>query len=459
MSENILFPIFYKLKYEHVVVIGGGKIAFQKILQLIDAQAKVTVISPDIIEEIKKLHDNNKLNFIKKFYDKSDIINSKVVIGATADSKVNEEIYNDANKLNIPVNIVDQPHLCTFYLGSVYTQGDLKIAVSSNGRSPSVAKLVRDAIKKVIPSSTHEIIQSLHKIRTELQTKVDSYQERKSILQTLSKQQFKEKMGFVSIVGAGPGDPELISIKGAKAISTCDVLIYDSLIHPDLLKLASTNAELLFVGKRCGKQSYIQKDIEDLMTYHAQKGKHVVRLKGGDPFMFGRGGEEVQSLIKHQIRFEIIPGISAGLGAAAYTGISLTHRKLSSGTIFITGHNAQSNSVDWKQIVQSNLTVVVYMGIKNAQSISSKLITNGLDRKTPVAIVQHATLPFQKTELCQIKNLHETIISKNIEAPAIIVIGNVVSQFDEVKKYILPPFVYNSQRDKQFGQTQPLHLN
>ncbi len=458
MNENILFPIFYKLKDENVVVVGGGKVAFQKIIQLIDAQANITVIAPDVIEEIIKLQIKNKLKIINKPYEKHDLFNRKVVIGATSDSSVNKEIYNDAKGLNIPVNVVDQPHLCTFYLGSVYTQGDLKVAVSSNGKSPSVAKLVRDAIKKVIPHSTNEIIQSLNKIRAELQNKVDSFQDRKSILKTLSKQQFQQKMGFVSIVGAGPGDPELISIKGAKTISTCDVLIYDSLIHPDLLKLATNDVELIFVGKRCGKQSYIQKDIEDLMITHAQKGKHVVRLKGGDPFMFGRGGEEVQTLTKHHIRFEIIPGISAGLGAAAYSGISLTHRELSSGTIFITGHNAQSNDVDWKQIVQANLTVVVYMGIKNAKSISKKLIQNGLDEKTPVAIIQHATLPFQKEEFCNIIDLHETIISKKIEAPAIIVIGDVVSQYDSVQEYIVPPFVYNSERDQQFGQTQPLNL-
>jgi uroporphyrin-III C-methyltransferase len=224
-------------------------------------------------------------------------------------------------------------------------------------------------IKQLLPKETASIVSELGKIRKSIQLSVDTYSERKQIFESIVENQFSTTCGKVSLVGAGPGDPELISIRGATAISTADVLVYDSLVHPDLLKLAPQNAVLIFVGKRCGKHSTVQEHIEGLIVTQATEGKYVVRLKGGDPFVFGRGGEEAEALAKNNISFEVIPGVSAGLGSAAYSGIPLTHRDYTSGTIFLTGHAAtDENTIDWNAIVKSKMTLVIYMGVKNASA-------------------------------------------------------------------------------------------
>ncbi|MBC8310757.1 MAG: uroporphyrinogen-III C-methyltransferase, partial [Candidatus Marinimicrobia bacterium] len=440
MGENNLLPIFLKLENEPSLVVGGGNIAFQKIQQLLDSKSKITVISPECNQDVSDLIYDGRIQWIQDNYHSKFINFPKVIIGATSNKVVNKSIYEDAQKLGIPVNIVDQPHLCSFYLGAVHSEGDVKVAVSTNGKSPAVAKKIRNMITQLLPKETASIVGELGKIRKSIQSSVDTYSERKQIFDTIVENQFSTANGKVSLVGAGPGDPELISIRGAKAISTADVLVYDSLVHPDLLKLAHPNADLIFVGKRCGKHSTVQEHIEDLMVTHATKGKYVVRLKGGDPFVFGRGGEEAEALAKNKISFEVIPGVSAGLGSAAYSGIPLTHRDYASGTIFLTGHSAtDENAMDWNAIVKSKMTLVIYMGVKNATEISQKLIQNGMNGDMPTAIIQHATLPFQKIYETTLQELSNEIENSEIKAPAIIIIGKVVSLKNKFENYLQSP--------------------
>ncbi|MBT5956604.1 MAG: uroporphyrinogen-III C-methyltransferase [Candidatus Marinimicrobia bacterium] len=453
MGENNLLPIFLKLENEPTLVVGGGNIAFQKIQQLLDAKSIITVVSLECNDDVSQLVRDGRIEWIQEYYHTKFIDSPKVVIGATSNKAVNKAIYDDAQKLGIPVNIVDQPKLCSFYLGSVHSKGDVKVAVSTNGKSPAVAKKIRNMIKQLLPKETASIVSELGKIRKSIQLSVDTYSERKQIFESIVENQFSTTCGKVSLVGAGPGDPELISIRGATAISTADVLVYDSLVHPDLLKLAPQNSVLIFVGKRCGKHSTVQEHIEGLIVTHATEGKYVVRLKGGDPFVFGRGGEEAEALAKNNISFEVIPGISAGLGSAAYSGIPLTHRDYTSGTIFLTGHAAtDENTMDWNAIVKSKMTLVIYMGVKNASDISQKLIQNGMNGDMPTAIIQHATLPFQKIYETTIKKLPTEIENSEINAPAIIIIGEVVSLKNKFANYLQSPTYLKTLESPQFGE-------
>jgi len=455
---NTLLPIFLKLENEPSLVIGGGSVAFQKIKQLLNSKSKITVVSPVCNSDVWELIYKSKIKWIQKCYDLKFIDSPKVIIGATSNKQVNRQIFEDAQKLGIPVNIVDQPELCSFYLGAVHSEGDIKVAVSTNGKSPAVAKKIRNIIKKIIPKETASIVNELGKIRKFLQSSVSTYTERKQIFESIVENQFNQHTGKVSLVGAGPGDPELISIRGAKAISNADVVVYDSLVHPDLLKLAPENTDLIFVGKRCGKHSTVQEHIEDIIVTNSKAGKYVVRLKGGDPFIFGRGGEEAEALAKNNIPFEVIPGVSAGLGSAAYSGIPLTHRDYASGTIFLTGHSAKDeNSIEWGAIVKSEMTLVFYMGMKNAENISLKLIQNGMKEQIPVAIIQHATLPFQKIHISSVKNFPKDIEIEKIIAPSIIIIGEVVALRKKLKYYLQSPVYLHALEDPNFGEIRP-HL-
>jgi uroporphyrin-III C-methyltransferase/precorrin-2 dehydrogenase/sirohydrochlorin ferrochelatase len=453
MGENNLLPIFLKLADESTLVVGGGNIAFQKIQQLLESKSKITVVSPECNQDVSDLIYDGKIQWIQEYYHSKFIDSPKVVIGATSNKAVNKAIYDDAQKLGIPVNIVDQPKLCSFYLGSVHSEGDVKVAVSTNGKSPAVAKKIRNMIKQLLPKETASIVNELGKIRKSIQSSVDTYSERKQIFESIVENQFSKISGKVSLIGAGPGDPELISIRGAKAISNADVLVYDSLVHPDLLKLAHGNTELIFVGKRCGKHSTVQEHIEDIIVTNSKAGKYVVRLKGGDPFVFGRGGEEAEALAKNNISFEVIPGVSAGLGSAAYSGIPLTHRDYASGTIFLTGHaTTDENAMDWNAIVKSKMTLVIYMGVKNASEISQKLIQNGMNGDMPTAIIQHATLPFQKIHETTVQKISKEIEDSEIKAPAIIIIGRVVSLKNKFENYLQSPTYLKTLENPQFGE-------
>ena len=458
MGDNNLLPIFLKLENESTLVVGGGNVAFQKIQQLLDSNSKITVVSPECNSEIMSLINENKIKWIQENYDSKFIDFPKVIIGATSDEQVNKAIYKDAHKLGIPVNIVDQPELCSFYLGAVHSEGDIKVAVSTNGKSPAVAKKIRNMIKQLLPKETVSIVNELGKIRKSIQSSVNTYSERKQIFDSIVENQFPLLHGRVSLVGAGPGDPELISIRGAKAISNAEVLLYDSLIHPDLLKLAPKNALLVFVGKRCGKHSTVQEHIEHIIVSHSNEGKYVVRLKGGDPFIFGRGGEEAEALAKNNIPFEVIPGVSAGLGSAAYAGIPLTHRDYASGTIFLTGHAAKDkNFMDWNAIVKSKMTLVIYMGVKNATELSKRLIQNGMVDDMPVAIIEHATLPFQKIYESTIRELPNEITNSGVKAPAIIIIGQVVTLRGKFENYLQSPTYLNTIENPQFGEIPSIY--
>ena len=436
-NMNNLQPVFMKLEKVPCLVVGGGKIALQKIHHLIDSKAMVTVVSPEISESINSL----PVMAVTRCYQPGDIDGVRLVIVATDNKRVNRQVYLDTQKNGVLVNVVDQPELCTFYMGSVYQDGDLKVAISTNGKCPSFGTFLRDHIKNMSRGLWGKSLNQLALKRENIIRALSKYSDKKEVMGELVKQSFKKirKMekstGKVFLVGAGPGDPELITAKGLRAIQSADVILHDALIHPYLVFEINPLAQKIFVGKREDKHSVSQESIHSIMVEEAAKGKMVVRLKGGDPFMFGRGGEEVLALAESNIPFEVIPGITAGLGAAAGFGIPLTHRDDATSTLFITGHQCRNKvSQDWKILAQLNTTLVFYMGTKRLTEIVMGLVENGKSKDTPIAIVQNATMLIQNISTSTLGSILKDIKHKKPMTPAVIIIGNVVNYHSKIQK-------------------------
>ncbi|MDE3059185.1 MAG: uroporphyrinogen-III C-methyltransferase, partial [Bacteroidota bacterium] len=403
-------------------------------------------------------------------YRRGDAEGFVLVFAAANNPAVHREIFEDAALHRIPVNVADVPDLCSFYLGSVFQNGDLKVAVSTNGKSPTLGKIIRDRIAAEFGKGYPELLDRLGEIRPYVHSAFSEPEKRKEVLEKivddeLSKGLLAEKKGYfqsekteslesqtsnlepassgqkcgkVILVGAGPGDPELISVKGLRAIQSADVIAYDALVSPELLSSASAHCDKIFVGKRSGshyalpQRGFQQEEINKILIARAREGKNVLRLKGGDPFVFGRGGEELQALREEGVDVEIIPGITAGTGIPSSLGIPLTHRGVASSVVFVTGSeiSEKENGVDWGAISAIG-TIVVYMGIKKLLEISEKLLMSGRSPETPAAVIFGGTTP----EQLMVEGTLETIAEKtelvNSDAPGIIIVGEVVKFFAE----------------------------
>ena len=463
---NILYPIFLKLERKPVLVVGGGKVAEQKVKGLLAVNAGITVIAPRSTEWISMLSSENKITLFKRRYSDNDVKGFFLVFAATNNPDIHQKIFYDAAKWNIPVNVVDVPDLCNFYLASLFQNGDLKIAISTNGKSPTLGKIIRDRIAAEFGKGYPELLDTLGEIRPDVHSAFSDPDKRKEVLEKIvddelakakskgviamapwrQKQspQYKEtgdhfarpfgtslamtvNKGKVILVGAGPGDPELISVKGLRAIQHADVIAYDALVSPEFLSAAKQDCEKIFVGKRADGHYAAQEEINAILLSKAKEGKSVVRLKGGDPFIFGRGGEELLALREAGIEIEIIPGITTGTGIASSLGIPLTSRNVSSDVVFVTGNESheKKNKIDWKSIAAID-TIVIYMGVKNLHGISSKLIGAGRSLETPAVVVFSGTT----SEEIIIEGTLETIAADagqlQANGPGIIIIGDVV---------------------------------
>ncbi|HUI30525.1 MAG TPA: siroheme synthase CysG [Candidatus Acidoferrales bacterium] len=463
---NRLYPIFLKVERRPVVVIGGGKVAEQKIKGILEARADITVIAPEVSSWIEELSEDKKIVLHRREYEDGDLEGYSLVIGATDDREVQDRIFNEAQARGIPANIVDVPELCTFYLSSVFQRGDLKIAVSTNGKSPTLGKIIRDKIEGKFSSGYPDLLERLGELRPEVQNAFSDFESRKKVREQIVRSELdrmehekgikKDETGEVTrnlkdpgkvyLVGAGPGDPELITVKGLRVLQQADVVLYDALINADLLAEVPESAEKIFVGKRAGEHCMKQEKINELLICKALAGRRVVRLKGGDPFIFGRGGEELEHLRDAGIEVEIVPGITSGIGIPTSLGIPLTHRKEASSVVFVTGHSAGAGSassredpgtdqkdIDWKNLMHAD-TIVVYMGVKKLGLIVDQLIRNGLPSSRPIAVVFGGTTTGEKVIVGRLKNIEEKIEDMQESLPGLIVVGDVVNFFRNREK-------------------------
>lgn len=448
------YPLFADLTDRHVVVVGGGEVATRKTLALLKAQANVSVVAPTLNDELYALHNEQAIDWQAESYNKKQLNTAFLVIAATDDNTLNQQIFNDAEAQHTLVNVVDNQPLCSFIVPAVIDRSPIQIAITSGGTAPVLARLLRQRLEAELPQHLGKLAvlagRFRHRVKKQLKTLTErrrfwetlfanptlSHQlasnQEKSAETTLIKQLtgHQPKQGEVTLVGAGPGSSDLLTLGGLQAIQAADVVLYDALVSDEVMELVRRDAERIHVGKRAGKHHVIQEKTNDLLVHFAQQGKRVVRLKGGDPFIFGRGGEECQVLVRHGIDFRVIPGVTAAAGATAYAGIPLTHRDYAQSAVFITGHCQARNAIDWQALARSHQTLVIYMGTLRAKVIAQQLQQYGRAADTPIAVISKATTPEQSTFIGQLTELTE--LSENAPRPALIVIGEVVALHKEL---------------------------
>ena len=451
-------PIFFNIKNRHCVVIGGGDVAMRKVTMLLKASAAVTIYSPKICHELQDLVDAQKIKFVQTNFEENQLVGACMVIAATDDEAVNMAVSIAAKAQNIPVNVVDAPDLCTFTMGSIIDRSPVVIAVSSEGNAPVLARYIRAKIETMLPAAYGRIADIAGEFREQVKAKFGTTQARRifweGILQgpvverVLSGQEQAARellqnilndtdatanKGEVFLVGGGPGDPDLLTFRALRLMQQCDVCVYDKLVSPEVMELVRRDAELIFVGKSRDQHTMPQEEINELLAKLALQGKRVLRLKGGDPFIFGRGGEEIETLMKKGIPFQVVPGITAANGVSSYAGIPLTHRDYAQACLFITGHlKAQPNSteltldLDWIAMSRPRQTVVIYMGLVGLKEICEKLIEHGVAATMPVAVVQQGTTQRQRVVTATIADLAEKVEAAGMKPPCLTIIGEVV---------------------------------
>ncbi|VFP82237.1 siroheme synthase CysG [Candidatus Erwinia haradaeae] len=443
-------PLFANLKNKPVLVVGGGRVATRKIELLNRAGAHIQIVAQELCEELIAIHKKNKCEWISTTYQSQQLKRVFLVIAATNNSKLNQRIYKDASSRYLLVNTVDEPQHCSCIFPAIIDRSPIIIGISSSGTAPVLARLLREKIEALLPAHLGLMAKIAGEWRDKVKERFFSLSERRNFWHKAFNGVFSNQVargqlneakltldqqinddinissGEIFLVGAGPGNSDLLTLRALQVMQIADVLLYDSLVSEEVLDLSRRDADRICVGKRANSHSTTQEEINFMLIKLAKQGKRVVRLKGGDPFIFGRGGEELQAAKSAGIPFQVVPGITTALGVSAYTGIPLTHRDYSQGVLFITGHYRAHDSItDWPNLTQSNQTLVIYMGSITAGAIASKLIINGRDLQTPVAIISRGTYPDQKVLIGTLNELE--ILTHKIPTPILLIIGEVVN--------------------------------
>ncbi|MCX7627424.1 MAG: siroheme synthase CysG [Methylophilaceae bacterium] len=447
-----LLPIFIRLEGRRCVVVGGGEIAVRKIRLLRKAGAAVTVISPHLCASLAADLEAGRLDWIQARFDPAHLEDAALAIAATDEPETNRQVSIAAQARNIPVNVVDAPALCSFVMPSIIDRSPLVVAVSSGGAAPVLSRLLRARLETLIPATYGRLAKLAGDFREQVKRRLPDARQRRIFWENVLEGPIAEQMlagredaayralqhaldqsadsqnpGEVYLVGAGPGDPDLLTFRALRLMQKADVVLYDALVSQGVLELVRRDAERIYVGKRRASHTLLQEEINHLLVRLAQEGKRVLRLKGGDPFIFGRGGEEIDTLAEHGIPFQIVPGISAANGVASYAGIPLTHRDYAQSVLFVTGHLRDGSvDLDWHALTRPRQTVVIYMGLTGLDIICRKLIEHGLPPDWPAAVVQQGTTPHQRVITSTLSELAKKVEAAGLKAPTLTLIGEVV---------------------------------
>jgi uroporphyrin-III C-methyltransferase/precorrin-2 dehydrogenase/sirohydrochlorin ferrochelatase len=451
------FPAFFDLKDRPVLVVGGGEAAARRLRLLQKAGARVTVVAPRVGEEIAARIGEGKIAAIRRGFVSGDVNGQAIVFAATGLPAVDERVAEAARAAGVPVNVADHAGLSSFIVPAIVERDPVVIGISTGGAAPVLASRLREAIERLLPARLGRLANFADSFRAAVKATVPNAATRlrfwdrffdgpvadqvlagndcgareKMLTLVNSRAATEPPRGGVAIVGAGPGDPDLLTLRALRLIQRADVVIYDKLVGPGVLDLARRDAERIYVGKSKGDHSKSQDEINALIAGQAQAGRRVVRLKGGDPFIFGRGGEELEYLRRRGISAEVVPGITAALGCAAAAGIPLTHRDHAQAVTFATGQGKDGEpELDWATLAQLKQTLVIYMGVGAAGRIAARLIEHGLDPATPVAVIENGTLPSQKAFYGRLSGLNWLVRQSDISGPALIVIGSVTALAD-----------------------------
>lgn len=450
------FPVFLNLKGRRCLVVGGGEVAANKLQGLLEAEAEAVLVAPEATAEIAALEEQGRISRQAREFIPEDLAGCALVIAATDDEQTNRRVAEAATARNILVNVVDNPQLCGFIMPSVVDRRPVQVAVSTGGASPVLARLLRARLETLIPAAYGRLATLLRDFRERVKARIPQATERRRFWEDIAQGPVAEmvfagqdeaaaraleqaletspategtganKTGEVYLVGGGPGDPDLLTFRALRLMQQADVVLYDRLVAPAIVALTRKEARKIYVGKERDSHTVPQAELNALLVRLAKEGKRVLRLKGGDPFIFGRGGEEIEELAAAGIPFQVAPGITAASGCAAAAGIPLTHRDYAQSCVFVTGHLKDGKlDFNWRTLTQPKQTIAVYMGVKGVDALRRGLLEHGMAAETPAAIVQQGTMPEQKIYAGTVGSLTEIVSRHDINPPSMIIIGEV----------------------------------
>nr|WP_218646780.1 siroheme synthase CysG [Acinetobacter sp. SwsAc6] len=446
-----IFPISLKLQQQPCLIVGGGHIAYRKAVLLAKAGAVVNVVAPAIEANLLEIVEQSQGQYVQAPFSADIRLRQyRLVIAATDHAEVNRHVFEACEAENVLVNSVDDPPYCRFMVPAIIDRSPLVVSIASNGTSPVLSRQIRTQLEASIPHGMGALAEFSGKWRSVVKAKIINPDERRIFWEDLYASPLKEQVfngnlaeadrlieqaliewtkpkGEVYLVGAGPGDPELLTLKALRLMQQADVVIYDRLVSAPIMDLCRRDAEKIYVGKARSNHAVPQEGINALLVQYAQQGKRVCRLKGGDPFIFGRGGEEIEELFAAGIAFQVVPGITAASGCSAYAGIPLTHRDYAQSVRFLTGHLKEgSPELPWQELVYENQTLVLYMGLVGLEKICQRLIEHGQRADMPVALVSKGTTPDQKVVVGTLADIASKVSDHQIQAPTLTIIGEVV---------------------------------
>ncbi|MEO2267713.1 siroheme synthase CysG [Pseudoalteromonas sp. YIC-656] len=444
-------PIFTKLDNKPVLIVGGGDVALRKASAVLKARAKLTLVAPSFCEQLQTLQQQGAVTLVEAPFSDNHVEGFMLVIAATDNDEVNAQVHQAAEQRNIFVNVVDDQPKCSFIFPSIVDRNPVTIAISSAGTAPVLARRLREKLETLIPHHIGPLADLVGRFRSQVKSRFAHFADRRqfwervfdsNVVSEVQKgnedeayQQLQQMLtdtpapqGEVYVVGAGPGDPELLTLKALQLMQQADVVVYDYLVSNEIMELVRRDADLICVGKRAGDHSVAQERTNEILVELAQQGKKVCRIKGGDPFIYGRGGEEVQVLAEHGVRYQIVPGITAAAGCSAYAGIPLTHRDHAQSIQFVTGHcKKDGQELDWQSLAKPNQTLAIYMGVVKSPDIKAQLIKHGRATSTPVAIIENGTRKEQRVFTGTLQHLDELIHQHKVQSPALLIVGEVAS--------------------------------
>lgn len=454
-------PLFHNLKGRRIVVVGGGEIALRKVRLVQEASALITIIAKDFCPDLLEMAAKDKasgcngLELITAGYEHQHLLqypDTVMVIAATNDRDLNRLVSEHAQAANMLSNVVDDPGFSTVIFSSIVDRSPIQVAISSGGDAPVLVRLLRTRFESLLPAGMAKLGSLAGSFRERVKDKFSNGADRKAFWEEvfygpIAEQAYANnleeaerlladklestdefKTGEVYLVGGGPGDPDLLTFKALRLMQQADIVLYDRLVSKEVLNLVRRDATRIYVGKTAGDHPVTQDNINQKLVDYALEGNRVVRLKGGDPFIFGRGGEEIETLAEHGIPFQVVPGITAASGCASYAGIPLTHRDHAQSVRFIAGHlRSGKMDLNWTELVQPNQTLVFYMGLNGMETICQQLKEHGLDSATPTALIEKGTSDRQQVFVGDLDTLPGIVRDAGARAPTLIIVGTVVS--------------------------------
>ena len=452
-------PIFMNIRNKPCLVIGGGQVAARKVYLLHRAGGNVTIIAPKLCDELQRWAASGDIKHLPRVFQEADIQGQSMVIAATNKADINTKVSQVAKSMGIPVNVVDQPGLGSFIMPSIIDRTPVQIAISTGGASPVLARLLRARLETFIPAGYGRLAELLERFRERVKQRFKGTNEIRhfwenilegpiaeslvagkdkeaetALEQAIEEAKAPESHGEVYLVGAGPGDPDLLTFRALRLMQRADVVVYDRLVTAPILDLVRRDAEFIYAGKERDKHTLPQESINALLVRLAKEGKKVLRLKGGDPFIFGRGGEEIETLTQEGVSFQVVPGITAAAGCASYAGIPLTHRDYVQSCVFVTGHLKDGTvNLNWQALAQPKQTIVFYMGLQAVEELCKQLVGHGLPATTPAALVEQGTTQNQRVHLGDLTTLPDLVKHREIKPPTLIIVGEVVNLQNKLK--------------------------